>query len=187
MITSIGDVFALRIELLSKFSIALLEATVTAARNNLACVTCETIISEGPNIPKHLLHLQQYTDRPAMLSARGGMRGTRVENNSPGPNHCGDAEWLREAPKRPNNVTRSFVNTVNLLPKYFRFKHGGDKLASCPRRHLTSLRPCSALSQQKQYLVSPNALLDNINIKLHQVPNKRCYNHSLRSFDKKSN
>jgi len=39
--------------------------------------------------------------------------------------------------------------TVRLLPKDLRFEHGGAKLASCPRRHLTSLRPCtSRLSSQ---------------------------------------
>ena len=46
-----------------------------------------------------------------------------------------------EAPKSPNNVRSTFFNTVNLLPKELRFEHGGAKLASCPRRHLTSLRP----------------------------------------------
>jgi len=33
-----------------------------------------------------------------------------------------------------------FFNTVHLLPKNFRLKHGGAKLASCTGRHLTSLR-----------------------------------------------
>ena len=32
---------------------------------------------------------------------------------------------------------------MNLLPKDVRFEHGGAKLASCPGRHLTSLRPWS--------------------------------------------
>ena len=47
------------------------------------------------------------------------------------------------APKSPNNVTSTFLNIVNLLPEDLSFKHGGAKLASCPGRHLTSLRPCS--------------------------------------------
>jgi len=34
-----------------------------------------------------------------------------------------------------------FVNIVHLLSKNLRFEHGGAKLASCPGRHLTSLRP----------------------------------------------
>ena len=50
-------------------------------------------------------------------------------------NHCGDAEWLRRAPKSPNNLTSTFFNTVRLLPKDLRFEHGGAKLASCPGRH----------------------------------------------------
>jgi len=29
-----------------------------------------------------------------------------------------------------------------MLSKDFRFERGGSKLASCPGRHLTSLRPC---------------------------------------------
>ena len=56
--------------------------------------------------------------------------------------HCGGTELLREAPKSPNNVTSTFFNTVNLLPKKLRFDHGGAKLDFCPGRHLTSLRPC---------------------------------------------
>ena len=46
------------------------------------------------------------------------------------------------APKSPNNVTSMFFNTVHLLPKDIKFEHGGAKLASCPGRCLTSLRPC---------------------------------------------
>jgi len=45
-------------------------------------------------------------------------------------------------PKSLNNVTSTFFNTAHLLPKKLRFEHGGAKLASCPGRHLTSLRPC---------------------------------------------
>jgi len=40
-------------------------------------------------------------------------------------NHCGGAEVLREPPKSPNNVTRTFFNTVKLLSKELRFDHGG--------------------------------------------------------------
>ena len=42
----------------------------------------------------------------------------------------------------PNNVTNTFSNAVNLLPKDLRLEHWGAKLASCPRRHLSSLHPC---------------------------------------------
>jgi len=42
----------------------------------------------------------------------------------------------------PNHVTNTCFNTVHLLPKDLRFEHGGAKLASCPGRHVTSIRPC---------------------------------------------
>jgi len=57
-------------------------------------------------------------------------------------NHCGGAEWLW-APKSPNNVSNTFFNAVHLLPKDLRFEHWDATLASCPGRHLTSLRPYS--------------------------------------------
>jgi len=44
------------------------------------------------------------------------------------------------APKSPNNVTSTLFSTVDLLPNDLTFEHGGAKLASCPGRHLTSLR-----------------------------------------------
>jgi len=45
------------------------------------------------------------------------------------------------SPKSHNNVTSTFFNTLYLLPKYLRFKHGDAKLASFPGSHLTSLCP----------------------------------------------
>jgi len=45
------------------------------------------------------------------------------------------------ASKSPNSVTSTFFNTVNLLPKKLRFKYGDAKLASCPGRYRTKLRP----------------------------------------------
>jgi len=71
-------------------------------------------------------------DRTNMQGRYEGGRG----HNYPG------AESLRGAPKSPNNVISTFFNTVHLLPKDLRFEHGSTKLASCPGRHLTSLRPC---------------------------------------------
>ena len=44
--------------------------------------------------------------------------------------------------ENPNSITSVFFNVVHLLPKYLRFEHGGTKVASCPGRHLTSLRLC---------------------------------------------
>jgi len=38
--------------------------------------------------------------------------------------------------RSPINVTSTLFNTVYLLPKHLRFKHGSAKLASCPGRHL---------------------------------------------------
>jgi len=60
------------------------------------------------------------------------------------PNHYGGA-------KSHSNVATTFFKTVglHLLPKDHRFEHGGVKLVSFPRRHLTSLRSCtSRLSSQ---------------------------------------
>jgi len=57
------------------------------------------------------------------------------------PNHCGPPNGCGGAPKSPNNVTSTFFNTVHLLPKGLRFEHGSAKVASCPGRHITSLRP----------------------------------------------
>jgi len=53
------------------------------------------------------------------------------------PNHCG-------GPKSHNNFISTSFNAVHLLPKDLRFEHGGAKLASCPGRHLTSLRSCTS-------------------------------------------
>jgi len=52
--------------------------------------------------------------------------------------------------KNPNDVTRTFFNTVHLLPEDLRFENGGAKLASCPGRHLTSLSPCQSGDQFRQ-------------------------------------
>ena len=57
------------------------------------------------------------------------------------PNHCVSAKALRGTPKSPKIVTTTFFNAIYLLPKDLRFEHWGARLASCPGRHLTSLRP----------------------------------------------
>jgi len=67
----------------------------------------------------------------------GGKRGKIPR----APNHCGGAKSLRGVPENPNNITTTFFNTVDLLPKDLKFEHGGAKLASCPEHHITSLRP----------------------------------------------
>ena len=82
---------------------------------------------------------------PAIMGVTRGERG----HNSPGAESlcrrritAGDAKWLRGASKSPNNVTGTFFNQVNLLPKDLRFEHGGAKFASFPEHHLTPFRPC---------------------------------------------
>jgi len=72
---------------------------------------------------------------------RGGTKGGGGHNSL----SLWGVESLRGAPKRPDIVASTFFNTVDLLPKDLRFEHGGAKLASCPGRHLTSLRPCQCL------------------------------------------
>jgi len=59
------------------------------------------------------------------------------------PFHCGGRRMAAGSPKSPNNITSTFFNTVHLLAKDLSFDHGGAKRASCPRRHLTSLWPCT--------------------------------------------
>ena len=42
-----------------------------------------------------------------------------------------------------NGQTEKSCSAAHLLSKDLRFEHGGAKLATCPGRHLTSLRLCS--------------------------------------------
>jgi len=82
------------------------------------------------------------------IPAKGVTRGA-TGRNSPGaeslwgPNQCGGAEWLRGEPRGTNNTRSTSFNTFNLLPKDRKLEHGGAKLISCPRCHLTSLCPWS--------------------------------------------
>jgi len=61
-------------------------------------------------------------------------------HNSPGDKSLWGRRMTARGAESPNNVRSNFFNTVHLLPKDLRFKHGGAKFASCPGRHLTSLR-----------------------------------------------
>ena len=81
----------------------------------------------------------------------GVTRGNKGSTILRAPNHCGRAEWLRGAPKSPNIVTIFFFNAVHLLPKDLRFEHWGPKVASCPGRHLTSIRPWSNAGVAKRF------------------------------------
>jgi len=66
----------------------------------------------------------------AFLSESGkffaNVRGRNEGGTNPlAPIYYGRAEWLPRASKSPENVARSFFNTVNLLQKELRFEHGG--------------------------------------------------------------
>jgi len=65
------------------------------------------------------------------------------------------AGWVS---KSPNIVTSTVLNTARLLPKDLRFELMGAKLASCPGRHITSLRPCSLLRYTHNFLVLPRGV-----------------------------
>ena len=75
------------------------------------------------------------TDVPSIGLTWGITRGVTRGDNARG------AKSLRGARVRPNNMERTFFNTVHLLPKDLMFKNVGAKLVSCPERHLTSVRP----------------------------------------------
>jgi len=65
------------------------------------------------------------------------------------PSHYRGAKSLRAASKSPNNVTSTFFDTIHFLPKNLNFEHVGAKLASCPGRHLISLRPCLPVTKRQ--------------------------------------
>jgi len=68
------------------------------------------------------------------------------------PDYYGRCQILLGVPKILNNFTSTFFNTVYFLLKELSFEHGGAKLASCPRCHLTSLLPCASLNPTHTYL-----------------------------------
>jgi len=72
-------------------------------------------------------------------SVRGVTKGAqflRCQIAAGVPNDCGGM------PKSPKNVISSFFKRIHLLPKGLRFEPEGIKLASYPRRHLSSSCPC---------------------------------------------
>jgi len=70
-------------------------------------------LNMGPvDSPEESCELVKWCQVSQPGTQRGGLRGTI----SRAPNHYGGAEWLREAPKSPNNVASTFFNTVHLLP-----------------------------------------------------------------------
>ena len=66
-------------------------------------------------------------------------------------------------PKNPNNATRTFINTVHLLPEDLRFENDGAELASWSGRHLTSLTPCQSGDQLRQETHPLSFMLQNYN------------------------
>jgi len=68
------------------------------------------------------------SSRGVTTGGKGGILPGRQVNMGV-PNHCG------RAPKCPNNVTSTFFNTVDLLPKKLRFEHGewGRQTCFLPR------------------------------------------------------
>jgi len=85
---------------------------------------------------------------------KGGQGGTIPQ----APNHYyGGRRMTAAALKSPSNVTITFFNTVHLLPKDLKFEHGGAKFASCPGRHLISLRPCVLPKFEREYKFRPLA------------------------------
>jgi len=87
------------------------------------------------------------------------------------PNHCVGRQMSAGSPKSPNSFTRTFCNTLHFLPKDLRCKHGGAKLASCPGRHLTSLRPWMSLLQFNNKIIKQT--IDN----LFQFDHVKSYNY----------
>jgi len=84
------------------------------------------------------MHGQQVSSfRRRCYLCKGVYEGEQGGHKSP------SAKSLRGRQKVANNVTNTFFNTVNLLPKDLRFEHGDAKHDPCPGRHLTSLRPCA--------------------------------------------
>jgi len=78
----------------------------------------------------------------------GGVKGTQFLGR----------RIIMGTPKCLNSFISTFFNTVNFLPEDLRFEHGDDKLASCPGRHLTSLRPCHHCCSQPEAVRSPRRL-----------------------------
>ena len=80
------------------------------------------------------------------MSLRPGQGRNEGEHNSLGPKSLWGLRMTAGVQASPNNVTSTFFNTVNLLPKEIRFERRGAKLASCSGHHLTSLRPWGLVS-----------------------------------------
>ena len=68
-----------------------------------------------------------------------------VRSTMGAPNQCKERPIAAGAPITPNNVTSTTSFPVeHMLPKDLSFEYGGPELASCPGRHPTLSRPCTA-------------------------------------------
>ena len=109
----------------------------TKKSKQLSCLFTRKSLKTATPIEMMLVLKDALKDRVA-LCAWGVTRG----ENFPGPNS------LWGASKSTKNVTSTFLNTVHLLSKDFRFEHRGPKLA-CSGRHLSSLRPWYGMFKKK--------------------------------------
>jgi len=90
----------------------------------------------GTCAPKNFEEMQTRTFSYKAKSHKQGRNGGARGAQFPGRRVTMGRRITAGASKSSKNVTSTFFNTVNLLPKELRFEHGGVKLASCPGRHL---------------------------------------------------
>jgi len=94
----------------------------------LQTTTCRPNLTCEANSPGRKTHFAKGVTRGAQFLGR------RVT--------IGGAKSLRVWAEKSQQCHKYFLQHVHLLPKELSFEHGGAKPASCPGRHLTSLRPC---------------------------------------------
>ena len=135
------------------------KSTVTTKKSKqLSCFIYTKKFENSDQIEMILVLKDALKDRVA-LCAWGVTRGEKF----PGPNS------LWGASKSTKNVTSTFLNTVHLLPKDFKFEHRGPKLASCSGRHLSSLRPWYGMFEKKKCPIQKSGILEP---KITEVPTK---------------
>ena len=105
-------------------------------------------------------HVAATTQKTAGHGTRGRNEVGQGGWNSLVPSHYGGAQWLRRRRKVPTMSQVLFFSVEHVLPKDPSFEYGSTKLASCPARHLTSLRPCTAHETIK---------LMKVNLPAHEV------------------
>jgi len=93
----------------------------------------------GPKIRKPTL---------IMTSSQGGNEGGQGDTITRPPNHYRGAKWLQGAPKN-TKMSKVLPSIQYIYIRKTSFEHGVVELASCPGRHLTSLRPCVSHKKPK--------------------------------------